>query len=256
MQVLLFGIYYDRQKAVNHSMEVMGMKKLCRLLLLLLVIRWGIMPSAGAEERKYVALTFDDGPSGHLTAELLEGLEERGIKATFFLCGYRVDQFPALTKRIAAQGHEIGTHSDAHRFFSKMSPEEICRDLSASVEKIEKVTGKRPKLLRPPGGIYDKKILAKTTCADLPIILWSVDPDDWCCFQSQTVAQRVISKTQNGDVILLHDMSRSSVKAAFKIIDSLQEKGFCFVTVSELARLSGTQLQGGKAYYRFRMESD
>ncbi|MBR6826127.1 MAG: polysaccharide deacetylase family protein [Oscillospiraceae bacterium] len=204
-----------------------------------------------AEGGKCIAITFDDGPSGHYTADLLEGLEERGVRATFFLCGYRVDQFPALTKRIAREGHEIGTHSDAHKFFSEMTPRELCRDLKTSVEKIEAATGKKPTLLRPPGGIYDRDILSRTECADLPIILWSVDPDDWCCCSSDTITKRVLNHVKEGDIILLHDMSESSVKAALQIIDRLQSQGYIFVTVSELARLSGKSLEGGKVYYHF-----
>ena len=202
-------------------------------------------------EGKVVAITFDDGPSGHFTADLLDGLKERNVNATFFLCGYRVDQFPTLTKRIATEGHEIGTHSDAHKFFSEMNPAELCADLTASMEKLEKVTGKRPALLRPPGGIFDREALQKTTCADLPIILWSVDPEDWCCSCSRTIRDRVLSKVENGDIILLHDMSDSSVQAALQIIDHLQKEGYTFVTVSKLAERSGTELLGGKVYSCF-----
>ncbi len=212
-----------------------------------------LLPAVASDQPKYIALSFDDGPSGHFTSDLLDGLAQREIKASFFLCGYRVEQFPTLTKRIATEGHEIGTHGDTHRFFSELSPTEVCEDLQTSVAKIEAVTGKRPELLRPPGGIYDTKILQQTTCADLPIILWSIDPDDWCCSSSETIASRVIKKAKNGDIILLHDMSESSVKAAFKIIDRLQEKGFEFVTVSELAQLSGVTLQGSKAYSCFKL---
>ena len=222
--------------------------KRIRMLLLCLVLPLIGLCSVNAEEEKLVAITFDDGPSGHYTAELLEGLEERGVKATFFLCGYRVDQFPTLTRQIAQAGHEIGTHSDAHRYFSEMSPTELCKDLTRSVEKLRRATGREPTLLRPPGGIYDRQALKQTTCADLPIILWSVDPDDWCCNCSDTVAKRVLDKVEDGDIILLHDMSDSSVEAALEIIDSLREQGFTFLTVSQLAQRKGAVLEGGKVY--------
>ena len=227
------------------------MRFVCKVLLVLGLLPFVGLGSVKAEEGKYVAITFDDGPSGHYTAELLEGLEKRGIKATFFLCGYRVDQFPDLTRRIAEAGHEIGTHSDAHKFFSEMSPKELCKDLTASVEKLREATGQEPTLLRPPGGIYDRKILKQTTCADLPVILWSVDPDDWCCSSSSTIVKRVLNKVEDGDIILLHDMSDSSVTAALEIVDRLQEQGYTFLTVSELARQKGTTLEGGKVYYSF-----
>ena len=220
------------------------------LLLIGLLPLLGLM-GAGSAEGKFVAITFDDGPSGRFTERLLQGLEQRKVKATFFLCGYRVDQFPTLAKEIAQKGHEIGTHSDAHKYFSEMSPVELCRDLTASMEKLERVTGQRPTLLRPPGGIYDRKVLQQTTCADLPIILWSVDPDDWCCSDSDTVTERVLSRVGAGDIILLHDMSDSSVTAGLRIIDRLQEQRYIFVTVSELADIYGTELIGGEVYYGF-----
>lgn len=210
-----------------------------------------LCPCASAKDEAYVAITFDDGPSGHFTADLLDGLQERKVQATFFLCGYRIDQFPALTARIAAEGHEIGAHGDTHSYFSDLSPLELCRDLNACVEKIRRITEHRPKLLRPPGGLFDLKQLAKTDCADLPVILWSVDPEDWCCSSSETIAERVLGEVKSGDIILLHDMTDSSVQAAFKIIDRLQEQGFRFVTVSDLAHLSGRTLEGGRTYHSF-----
>ena len=210
-----------------------------------------LSPRGSAKETPYVALTFDDGPSGHFTADLLDGLQERKVQATFFLCGYRIDQFPTLTARIAAEGHEIGVHGDTHSYFSDLSPSELCRDLNACVDKIQGITEQRPTLLRPPGGLFDLKQLAKTDCADLPVILWSVDPEDWCCSSSETITERVTRKVQSGDIILLHDLSDSSVQAAFKIIDRLQGQGYRFVTVSELARLTGTKLEGGRCYHSF-----
>ena len=216
----------------------------------------GLLPLVGlfgvaSAEGKFVAITFDDGPSGRFTTALLDGLEQRKVKATFFLCGYRVDLYPELTKRIASEGHEIGTHSDAHIFFSELSPAQLCEDLTASMEKLEKATGKRPTLLRPPGGIYDREALKQTICGDLPIILWSVDPDDWCCDQSAVIAERVLSRVGKGDIILLHDMSDSSVTGALEIIDRMQEQGYIFVTVSELAAIYDTELVGGEIYSEF-----
>ncbi len=233
----------------------MGMGKRCLSLLLCLLLLWGSLKKAEAKEGKYVAITFDDGPSGVFTRELLAGLKERDVHATFFLCGYRVEQYPQLTAQIARDGHEIGTHSDAHSFFSQLTQWELQKDLQASVEKIRKATGKEPALLRPPGGIYNKSALGKTCCKDLPIILWSVDPDDWCCNDCDTVVQRVLTQCKNGDIILLHELSRSSVQAAFRIIDELRARGYSFVTVSNLARLSGRELRGGEVYSRFKIDN-
>ena len=209
------------------------------------------LPVCAAGEERYLALTFDDGPSGRFTSRLLDGLAEREVRATFFLCGYRVEQYPELTARIAREGHEIGTHGYAHKFFSALSAKDVCCDLERAQRCIEDAGGGQPTLLRPPGGIYDSKVLQQSVCADLPVVLWSVDPEDWRRSDSGAVAADIIREAKNGDVILLHDMSDSSVDAALRVIDELTAQGFRFVTVSELAALSGTQLQGGQVYHRF-----
>ena len=221
-----------------------------RILCFLCICCLLALPVHAEEGNKYIALTFDDGPSGHFTSELLEGLALREVHATFFLCGYRVDQFPKLTARIAEEGHEIGVHGDAHKMFPELSEGELCEDLQAAREKITAAAGKEPTLLRPPGGQYNLEKLKATACADLPVILWSIDPHDWCRDNCGEVAGSVINSAKNGDIILMHDMSDSSVKAALQIIDALEDQGFEFVTVSELAYLSGTELSGGQAYSR------
>ena len=211
-----------------------------------------LCPAVHAEAPpQYVALTFDDGPSGRCTQCLLDGLAEREVHATFFLCGYRVQENPELAAQIAREGHEIGSHSDRHEFFTNMQAEAVCADLRAAAEKLTAATGTAPRLLRPPGGLYDLDVLARSICADSPVILWSIDPEDWRDRPTETVVQFVTKRAKSGDIILLHDMHASSVAAALRIIDTLEPRGFQFVTVSELALLSGTPLEGGKVYYKF-----
>lgn len=222
-----------------------------RWLCFLLILGLAVIPIQASDAPKYVALTFDDGPNGRFTKNLLDGLEQRGICATFFLSGYRVEQFPQLAKRIAQQGNEIGNHGYSHKLFTKLTPEGVCADLSRSAEAIREATGQEPTLLRPPGGLFDAEILKNIPCANLPIILWSVDPMDWCCKDAATIAKRVTSKVKDGDIILMHDMSESSVEAAFRIIDTLELQGYEFVTVSELAWMCGTRMENGVPYYRF-----
>ena len=223
------------------------MKKLFCILVCLL-----LLPVVRASDQpKYIALTFDDGPSGRITNELLDGLAEREVKATFFICGYRVEQFQKTAARIAQEGHEIGVHGDQHIMFSQVPKKEVCADLSRAMQKIKAAVGKEPTLLRPPGGIYDLDVLKQTVCCDLPVILWSVDVQDWNRSNSSQIAADIISHAKSGDVVLMHDTKESSVKAAFKVIDALKARGFEFLTVSELARAFSEQLTGGKAYYRF-----
>lgn len=233
--------------------KIKGGIRLKRLLCCILICMLSLpLPAAKAEEEKYLALTFDDGPSGRFTTALLDGLAERNVKATFFLCGYRVDQFPTLTGRIAREGHEIGVHGDKHRFFTQMSASEVCEDLHTARKKICAAAGREPTLLRPPGGLYQTAVLKQTDCAKLPIILWSVDPRDWCHKNENEVSRCIISNAQDGDIILMHDMSDSSVHAALRVIDTLQAQGFHFVTVSELASHFGERLEGANSYSCFR----
>lgn len=225
-----------------------GLKRWLCLLLLSGMLKTTCYES---EQPKYIALTFDDGPSGRYTERLLDGLAEREIHATFFLCGYRVEQYPQLTARIAAEGHEVGNHGDSHAMFTGLSPKAVCEELAAAKEKIMAAGGGTPTVLRPPGGLYDAEVLKQTVCADLPIILWSIDSGDWHRSDSDGIARSIICQAKSGDIILMHDMSDSSVNAALKTVDALEKEGFVFVTVSELAYLSRQTLRGGEVYSRF-----
>lgn len=206
-------------------------------------------PVSAAENDKLVALTFDDGPSGRFTRKLLDGLEERGAKATFLLCGYRMEQFPDLTKRIFQEGHKIGVHGYSHKPMRDMCHKD-------AVQEIRKVMALLPdgcevSFLRPPGGLCSECTQAVVKEFGLSILHWSVDPKDWAIHDAKAIATAVIDHVRDGDVILLHDMSDSSVEAALKIVDELQEKGFRFVTASELARARNTTLVPGTKYTQF-----
>ena len=208
-----------------------------------------VCPVYGAEESKYVALTFDDGPSGRFTRGLLDGLERRGVKATFLLCGYRIKDYPKETKRSYAQGHEIGLHGYSHSCMADMCQEELEREIADTLALLPE--GCRPVFLRPPGGKCSETVKEAARRADLGILSWSVDPKDWASHDPRAIEAAVIETVRDGDVILLHDMSDSSVEAALAIVDELREQGFTFVTVSELARLKGRTIEPGRVYTRF-----
>ena len=208
--------------------------------------------SAGDTPAGYVALTFDDGPSGPITMRLLDGLRERGAHATFFLCGYRMEQYPAPLPRYLAEGHELGVHSTAHANLTKLSPGDLRRDLSDTARAIEASAGVRPMLLRPPGGAYNGAVLEAAEAEGLSVILWSVDTRDWAARDADAVLSAMGRSISDGDIILMHDMSDSSVQAALHLVDDLQAKGFRFVTVSELSALRGRSLEPGAVYGNFR----
>ena len=219
-----------------------------RLIVLLVCCSLLCIPVRASEER-LVALTFDDGPSGKYTRRLLEGLEERGIKATFFLCGYRIKQFPELTERICREGHEIGLHGYSHKFMQNMSETAVMQEFQKTMDLLP--ADCKVSFLRPPGGLCGKNVLTVAEKMDLGVVLWSVDPKDWEEHSIRKIVKDVVSIAQDGDVILLHDMYDSSIEAAFAIIDTLRTQGFRFVTVSELAQARDVAVLPGKRYARF-----
>ena len=193
-----------------------------------------------------MALTFDDGPSGRFTRALLEGLEERSVKGTFLLCGYRLKDYPREAEQILAGGHEIGLHGYSHDPMNQMSRGTLERELEDTLALLPR--GCKPVFLRPPGGESSETV--RETARDLGygILNWSVDPKDWATRDAAVITARVVNAARDGDVILLHDMTDASVEAALAIVDTLKARGFQFVTVTELARLKGVTIEPGKEY--------
>ena len=228
-----------------------------RLLAALMAISLALScaPSAGAgnttETAGYIALTFDDGPSGAITEKLLDGLAARNVKATFFLCGYRIETFPEIAQRMAEEGHELGLHSNRHDYMQHMTKEEALDDLAECQSILTESTGVSARLFRPPGGLYSQALLAASRELGLSVVFWSVDPHDWDKEKSSQVLPYLLSHASAGDIILMHDLTEHSVSAALSFIDTMYAKGYEFCTVSELAALSGKTLSSGTYYNRF-----
>ena len=222
------------------------MRKICFLLCLILLLPF---QASAAEQPKYIALTFDDGPSGLYTRALLAGLAVRQAKATFFLCGYRAEQHPELTEKIWQEGHEIGIHGYSHKNMAPMSR----RDIAAEIADTKALLPDRcpVRLLRPPGGCCSDGVHQVAGAMGLAVIGWSVDPRDWAVRDTAVVSRSIVDQVQDGDIILMHDTSESSVNAALNIVDILTERGYVFVTVSELARLREVRLIPGADYRKF-----
>lgn len=218
-----------------------------RLVLAVLCLQ--LLAAPRPDPAKYVALTFDDGPSGRFTRRLLDGLEKRDVKATFLLCGYRIQLYPEETERILRDGHEVGCHGFNHEKMSGMSR----RDIGAEIADTLALLPQNAKVffLRPPGGCCSDAVRQVASAKQLAILSWSVDPRDWATSDAASVEKNVLDHVEDGDVILLHDMSDSSVNAALDIVDKLHEQGFRFATVSQLAAMRGYRLQPGKVYARF-----
>lgn len=220
-----------------------------RLFALLLCLCFFVLPVRAESGEKLVALTFDDGPSGRFTRRLLQGLEERGVKATFLLCGYRMEQYPKLTQEIFEAGHEVGLHGYSHNAMDQMCLQELRREIDRTMALIPE--GCPVAFLRPPGGQCNAITQNAVKEKGLSLLCWSVDPRDWATNDAAAIEQQVICQVRSGDVILLHDMSDSSVEAALAIVDKLLSQNFRFVTASELAQAMNITPQPGGIYYRF-----
>lgn len=182
-------------------------------------------------EIKRIALTFDDGPHPTYTEKLLDGLKERGVKATFFVTGEHAELNPDIIKRMSEEGHLIGNHTYSHIQLTSGNKETFKEELRRTNEVITEITGQEVTYVRPPYGSWDKAFEKELNM--LPV-LWSVDPLDWCCSDAACVARKVEKSVSENDIILLHDYYASSVEAALMIVDALQAEGYEFVTVEEL----------------------
>lgn len=180
---------------------------------------------------KKIALTFDDGPHPQYTEQLLDGLKERGVKATFFVTGEHAELHPDLIKRMSEEGHLIGNHTYSHIQLQSNNREEFKAQIVKTNKIISDITGKEVLYVRPPYGTWDKKFEKELNMFP---VLWTVDPKDWCSDNVASVTQKVVSKTEENDIILMHDYYESSVTAALKAVDELQEQGYEFVTVEEI----------------------
>ena len=235
--------------AAQLKKDVISMRRIATLLLCLCLLP---IPASASESPKYVALTFDDGPSGRFTRRLLEGLKERDAKVTFFLCGYRLETGAELAARIRDEGHEIGLHGYSHKSMKTLTRRQIASELASTRELLPPDCD--PVWLRPPGGCCSDGVRQVAEVTGLAILDWSVDPRDWATQDTAAVGRSVVSRIQDGDVVLLHDMSDSSVDAALNIIDELKSQGFQFVTVSELAKLRDLRPKPGRTYTCFPPE--
>ena len=182
-------------------------------------------------DSKKIALTFDDGPHPYYTQQLLKGLKERNVKATFFITGQNVKAYPEIVKEIYAEGHLIGNHTYSHIQLTSKNEESFKQEIVRTNEAIKEVTGQDTIYVRPPYGSWNKEFEKELNMFP---VLWTVDPLDWCSSDASRIVRSVCSKAKENDIILMHDQYKTTVTAALKIVDELTQKGYEFVTVDEL----------------------
>lgn len=193
------------------------------------------------ENGPVIALTFDDGPYPKVTGHILDVLEKNGVCATFFVLGSRIEGHEDMLTRMDELGCEIGNHSFSHADLTRLSKADCQRELSDTDAEIRRVTGHEASVVRPPYGYYNKTVMS---AAERPLILWTVDTNDWRGKAPGEIANYVIQQAKEGSVILMHDQQTQTADAMEMIIPTLIDEGFRFVTVSELIRLTGGQCKG------------
>ena len=200
-----------------------------------------------ATEEKVVALTFDDGPNPTHTPALLSMLERKGIRATFFVVGRRVQRFPDIVVRAVEAGHEIANHTWWHIGLTLLPPAEIRRTIRATTALVERRTGVKPRFVRPPMGWINDVVLGAIRETGHTPVIGSIHPQDSRKPGTDVIVNRVLRRIAPGAVIILHDGGwrersdrRQSVAAADEITDALLAQGYRFLTLSEMAESGGS----------------
>lgn len=193
---------------------------------------------------KYVAFTFDDGPHPNVTPRILQTLKEYDIRATFFMLGNRVKNYPNIAKQVADNGHEIGNHTYSHPNLKKSTTQQIIEEIHSTNEIITLTTGIEPTLFRPPYGNYTNEVLEYAKTNGYSTILWSVDSLDWKSRNVSSINRMVTQHTTNGSIVLMHDIHAATADALLQLIQTLQTEGYQFVTVSELLSIRSESSNG------------
>ena len=218
------------------------------ILMLTLMLTMIPFSVSAAKGDKLIALTFDDGPDANDTPRLLDGLKARGVSVTFFVQGQSLEWGSRYVSRAYAEGHEIGSHSWNHPNLPDLSTEEALEQFAKTETLLDEICGEGSEyLIRPPYGNSTSEFREKI---DAPLIHWSVDTLDWQTLNEYSVRDAILRDAYDGAIVLLHDIHKTSVDGALMAIDVLLARGYELVTVSELFRRRGIELEDGLRYYQ------
>ena len=181
--------------------------------------------------QKVIALTFDDGPHKKVTDLILDVLQKHQIKATFFVLGQNVASLPEVVQRIHNEGHEIGNHSWSHRNLTKLSVEELNKEMNDTNEQVYNTIGQYPTIYRPPFGAINDQV--KEAVSMTPV-LWNIDTLDWQHKTPAKTLENVKQQVKDRSILLMHDIYEESYEALDSVIAYLEQQGYQFVTISEL----------------------
>lgn len=200
------------------------------------------------KNKKLIALTFDDGPSNN-TKYFIKELQKRDALVTFFVVGNRVKKYEDVLKEAYLMGNQIGSHTYSHKNLLYFNEEEITKEIEKTNEAIYNVIGTKPTIIRVPYGNINKKI---RSISNMNHILWNVDTLDWKYKNSNRVYKEIIKHAEDGNIILLHDIFKTSVNGVLKAIDELKKQGYEFVTIDEMVYLKNIKLDKSKTYFNFK----
>ncbi len=189
--------------------------------------------SVERSDRK-ISISFDCAWGADKTEALLSCMEEYGVKCTFFMTEFWVEKYPDLVAEIHAAGHDTASHSATHPYMSRMSAEDVDRELESSCRAIEKITGERVLLFRPPYGDYNDRLIEMCEKRGLFAIQWDVDSLDWKNLSAAEITERVITRVKDGSIILCHNNGEHTAEALPHILSDLQGRGYAFVPISQL----------------------
>lgn len=198
-------------------------------------------------QKPAVALTFDDGP-GIYANRILDCLEKYNAKATFFMVGNLIPAYPEQVKRMEALGMELGNHSYEHANLSKLTDEDITKQIDTTDLEINRLTGHNSTVVRPPYGALSD---ASTSAIKVPIILWSIDTLDWETKDPKNTVTVTMNEVKDGSIILMHEIYEQSAVAAEALVPALINAGYDLLTVSELAERHKVTMKTGIPYGNF-----
>ena len=196
------------------------------------------------KNKPMIAFTFDDGPN-YNTAKIVNILAKYNARATFFVLGSRIAENENIIKKMVANNMEIGNHTYSHKLLSRLPASKIKEEIAKTNKLIFSITGTTPSLVRPSYGSFSKKIKKSIK---YPLIIWNIDTMDWKYHNSEKIANNILRKAKDGDIILMHDIYSATVNAVDIVVPKLIEKGYQIVTVSELFYYKDITLEKGKVY--------
>ncbi len=198
--------------------------------------------------KQLVAFTFDDGPNSETTNKLLDNLDKYNARVTFFVVGNRINNNTDTLKRAYDMGNQIGSHSYSHRNFFKIDETKILEEVQNTNNVIKEVIGVEPTIIRPPYGNTNSDI---KNIYNMYTILWNLDTEDWKSKDADKIVEYILNNVHDGAIILLHDIYDTSIDATLRAMEILEQEGYAFVTIDEMAQIKNVELDKNINYHYF-----